>query len=108
MPLAQSTTTTQYVSVTLGMREILSMLATGKQQDLPFQQSLLIPVTLHRVEAMLFVNQETGQEHADVCLNTSETHMWLVGQSVWFTRTAPPTKHARGTSASTHALELVE
>ena len=39
-------------------------------------------------------------------LNILEIHTWRADQSVWSTRIAHPTKHARGTSVSTHALAL--
>ena len=59
------------------------------------------------VDPMLCATGKGMQGHANAFLNTLVTHMWLVGLSVWSILTAPPTKHARGTSASTHALELV-
>ena len=59
------------------------------------------------VGLMPFVKEEEMQEHVSVSQNTLEIPTSHADQSVLFTVTVPPTKHARGTSASTPALVLV-
>ena len=71
------------------------------------QQKLLILATPPLVDQMQDAKDREMQEPVNAFLNTLETHMWVVDPNVWFTQTAPPTKHAKGTSASTHALVLV-
>jgi hypothetical protein len=105
MPHALSTTTTQSANVILVMKGIHSPIATEKQHCHQEWSQLIHAIHL-LADPMQFAIGREVLALANVFLNILEIHMWRADQSVLFTLTAHPTKHARGTSVSTHALAL--